>query len=105
MAKYVEHKSAKNIYLNENETFDKEKYMEELVERLTKVSDEILSYDPKLIQQDRPDLMYMEDSNLLWREISVRQLPEQDMFFLRTLLQRRSEQTQFESMRGIMYGQ
>src|SRR5687768_4288453 len=100
MAKIVEHKNEQKVFMNKNEKFDVEKHKEELVERLTKISDEILSYDPQLVYADRPDLMYFEDEHLLWRVSSVKQLTEYDMFALRTILERRNQANQFNPYHG-----
>lgn len=78
-----------------NKKFDKEKYLDELAERLTKMSDEILSYDPQLVVLDRQDLMYMEDNNLLWRASSIKQLPEFEMSQLLNLIKKKHEYAKF----------
>ena len=77
--------------MNKNDKFDKDKYIEELADRLTKYSDEILSYDPSMVNIDRPDLMYTEDNMLLWRVNMVKQMAEYDMQTLVTILRKRNE--------------
>lgn len=82
--------------MNKNEKFDVEKYKAELADRLQTLSDEILSYDPQMVHQDRPDIMYHEDGMLLWRTTMIRQLPEFDMQALLTILRHRNESRQFQ---------
>ena len=92
----INHTNSKSIYLNENEKFDKEKYIEELSARLISLSDKILSYNPELIKEDRPELMYMEDGMYLWKTNSIRQLTEYDMVITRNLIERRDKQQSYD---------
>lgn len=87
--------------MNENDKkLDREEYITQLVERLTKWSDQILSYDPALMNGDRQDLMYTEDGMLLWRTNMIRQLPEFDMYQIKTILEKRYESKQFNPYMG-----
>ena len=90
--KYVEHKDSKKVFLNENEKFDKEKFIDDMSASIMSMSDKILSYDPRLIWEDRQDLAYMDGDMLMWRTNMVRSMNLYDMYAVLTIIERRSEQ-------------
>jgi hypothetical protein len=92
----IEHKAEQKVFMNKNDKFDVEKHKEELADRLTKMSDEILSHDPLLIHPDRMDLMYMEDDFYLWRTNMVKQMSEYDMLAVLTIIKKRHESKQYK---------
>jgi hypothetical protein len=99
MSEIVNHKNSKAVAM-QTEKFDKDEMIDKMTALLTKMSDEIISHDPKLIEDIRQDLMYTEDAILLWKVPAVKRLHPDDMYTVHTLVTKRAEQQRFNPQFG-----